>query len=723
MLKVRSGIVEPELRSGSFTRFARFRLAAAFASVTALMGMLLFAWSRSEQRHYHILHQGVTNEYLRLTKAIMDSEAAPLATLAKDYTQWDDMVRFVKTADMPWAEENLVPALPTYGADAGQVYRVDGSRVYANHVERQGWLDAISPPAGFLNSLVKGPPQQHYFQFVNGELIEVRASTIQPSADNDRKTPAQGFYLVYRAWDVERLGKLTRATGMNASVVRFPSVGATLTPEQIRSGTIEVFHPVVGLDGRAIGAIRLADTSQVLARAGAANVETLRLVASAIVALLATALTAVALWCFRPLAGLASFLDDRDTSHLATVRQAGAEYARLAERVESSFAQQAELERARDRAQEASRQKSEFLANMSHEIRTPLNGVLGMLGFLEESPLTPEQREWLFTARTSADTLLGVIHDILDLSKIEAGHLSIETQSFDLGALMPLICAGPAAQCAQRDIEFRCEVAPDARRGFDGDVLRIQQVLGNLLSNAMKFTHRGSIVVSVDRVDEQVRFTVRDTGIGIPPDRLEAIFESFVQADGSTTRHYGGTGLGLTIVRRLCDLMGGHVTVSSALGKGSEFTVLLPLTEVDVEAAESAPPLAPVDGVRVLLAEDNEVNRKVALRVLEGLGCEVFCVTDGRMAVEAWSQREFDLVLMDVQMPIMDGLEACREIRRLEAGASTRTWIVALTANVLTEDVSSCLAAGMDGHLGKPFRANELRALLANRPGQMTASP
>jgi signal transduction histidine kinase/CheY-like chemotaxis protein len=705
----------PGLRAGRITQHARFRLTVALASVTALTGALLFAWSASEGQRFRILHQGVTEEYRRLSQAIMLGDATPLETLSKDYTQWDDMVRFVTTKDPAWAEQNLVPALPTYGADASQVYDVKGRLIYANHVEGQGWIDRIAPPSGLIEAMRKGRPQRHFFQFVDGKLVEVRTSTIQPSDDDARATPAQGFYFAFRAWDAKRLSRLQSVSGMKASLIRYPYLSAPLSDAQGRAGRVEVLHPFQDVRGKPIGAIRLQEVSPVVARAASSSTETVRLVAAAILALVATTLVAVAVWCFRPLARLASFLDDRDARHLKIIRNAGAEYGRLAEQVQSSFAQQDELVQARDRAQEASRQKSEFLANMSHEIRTPLNGVLGMLSFLEESSLSPEQRSWVFTARASADTLLGVIHDILDLSKIEAGQLQIESQPFDLAALMSLICAGPAALCGQKGIAFHVELDPTVQRGFCGDGLRIQQVMGNLLSNAMKFTQTGSITVSVVREEDSVRFAVRDTGIGIPAERLDAIFESFVQADGSTTRHYGGTGLGLTIVRRLCDLMGGQVRVTSTVGRGSEFIFCLPLKEAEVLTPEPAPVLVEVTGLRVLLAEDNDVNRRVAVKALEKFDCQVHCVPDGLAAVAAWQEEPFDLVLMDVQMPKMDGLEATRQIRKMEAGGC-RTWIVALTANVLPDDIAQCAEAGMDGHLGKPLRREELRALLASAP-------
>ncbi|MGV3614271.1 MAG: ATP-binding protein [Fimbriimonas sp.] len=683
----------------------------AIASVATLLGALMFAWSAAETRRYQSLHGGVTDEVRRLSRALIQSEAAALETLSKDYTQWDDMVAYVKTRDAAWAEENLVPALATYGADGSQVFRPDGTRIYTNHAEGLAWLDRVAPPPGLFEAL-RAKPQRHFFLFFNGELVEGRASTIQPSSDETRSTPIRGFYVVLRAWNARRLKRLQQAVNMEARIV--PEIGKNpLEDRAMRAGEVAIEIDFHNLLGKPIGAIRLTKISPALARTALANAEALRLTAVAIAALLATVVFAVAAWCFRPLAHLTAYLDDRNPNHLKSVRRAGAEYAQLGERVEASFIQQDELAAALDRAEEASRHKSEFLANMSHEIRTPLNGMLGMLAFLEESSLSAEQREWVHTARTSADTLMGVIHDILDVSKIEAGRIEIEARPFHLGNLVRNLCAAPAAACANKGLRFVLELEPPADRAFLGDELRIQQVLGNLLSNAIKFTAQGTITLRVARTEAGVRLAVSDTGIGISPERQGAIFESFVQADGSTTRHYGGTGLGLTIVRHLSELMGGGVRVASAPGAGSEFVVDLPLSEAEMPIEPPVPQAVPAAELRILLAEDNEVNRRVAVRVLEGLGCHVRCASDGFEAVEMWSAEPYDLVLMDVQMPRMDGLEATQEIRRLE---KSRTWIVALTANVLPEDVVRCMEAGMDGHLGKPFRKAEIQALLATRP-------
>ncbi|MCD4676825.1 MAG: response regulator [Desulfobacula sp.] len=412
-----------------------------------------------------------------------------------------------------------------------------------------------------------------------------------------------------------------------------------------------------------------------------------------------------------------------EKKNMEILTQSFEQHKKNAKKLESEIKKQTrDLVKSRKNAENANHAKSAFLANMSHEIRTPMNGILGMLQILSETRLSQEQQSYVESTSQSANALLTLINDILDFSKIEAGKLAIEIIDFSIKNMMDAVINTLASKAFEKRLELFYLIEKNIPDNLSGDPARIRQILINLIGNAVKFTSQGKIFVKIKLKKELHKnyillFEVKDTGIGIPIEKQGSIFDSFSQADTSTTRKFGGTGLGLAISKQLAQLMGGKIGVTSELDKGSIFWFTVKLKQhgfkpSDNEVISTKPNkkkyLKISSGLKILLAEDNIINQKVVSIMLEKLGHSITIAGDGRQTLNLYEQEPFDLILMDIQMPVMDGEEATRKIRSLEKKSKTHIPIIALTANAMKGDKERYLKSGMDGYVAKPLQKTGL---------------
>jgi signal transduction histidine kinase len=699
------------------------------------------------------LERALFAQRISLVESAFAAEQARLRSSARDWAAWDDMVRFVAARDAAFVGENLTErALDNLAIDGIAVLDREG-RLVAGLVRGPSASADPGPATGLAAAVARfgrraGPaPLRGWVGAVNvgGVPALAAAVPIGPGAD----TSAVGTVLMVRRLDEGFLGPLAARADVDVTFADPTGSDYPLPGEDETSILVEGIDRMTGIfvlggpHGRPIYEVRAVAARPL--RAAAMRTVWNLVLSLLVVVLLAVVATAALLdrAILRPVqrlndevrrigrrqdfsgrvtvAGRDELAELGSTINGALASLEGArlalEEARLGleRRVEERTA---DLARALAEAEASNRARVAFLANVSHELRTPMNAIIGLTADTLDSPLSDDQRDNLAAAHAAALGLLGLLNDILDFSKMEADALRLDPQPFALRELLETQTATFGPEARRKGLTLALELDPDLPARVVGDEGRLRQVLTNLVVNALKFTHQGGVVLRVRTGARpgRIAIAVADSGIGIAPEAQQRIFRPFEQADGSTSRRYGGTGLGLAIVSQLVRQMGGEVALESSLGRGSTFTF-----EIDLPAADAPGEAAPVTReaggaacrrLRILLVDDNPVNLKLAARLLERDGHAVAPAPGGERALELLAEEPFDVVLMDVQMPGMDGLEATAELRRREAGSGRRTPIVALTAHSFPEDRTRCLAAGMDGYLAKPLEREALRVAL-----------
>jgi signal transduction histidine kinase/CheY-like chemotaxis protein len=619
-----------------FSTSVRRRVIVLLGGVTLAFVFLGFAWRAHERARTQAILEQNRRDTVHMVASVLDLRAQTFANFVRDYTFWDELVEFVATGDREWSEENLDEAGNTFSIDGLFVFDPSGRPVYVLQSEEDEYLTEMPLQASRFAAAFGGQPFAHFFARQGDELLEVHGAKIHGSDDVDRVGESFGYFFSVKRWDEEYVAALRPITGCQVATM-WP-IERRLAGNDASSRGVVVERDLVGAHGERVAVLIATKSVPGLDLVAYATNRALSL----FVAFAVLALAALALGLYRfvglPLKAVTEALHRSDPEPLAVLVRAEHEFGRLARMVREFFAQRAsmleEVERRRSseqelarvcrRAESATAARMKMFAEVSHEIRSPLNGVIGMVDLLADTELDPQQREFVSTIQSSSKTMLGVLNDVLDFAKIEEGKVVLEEVDFDLREVIDEVVALFSVQAHGKGLELSAVIPASCRTTLTGDPGRIRQILINLVGNAVKYTASGEIVVEVEAAPidgDRLRFAigVRDTGVGIPRDRLDAIFEAYEQASASDTRKHGGTGLGLTISRHLARLLGGDLTVRSESGKGSTFTLECSLRRARAECDSEPLP----SRVRAIVAARHPTVRRALAEQLKSMGCAV----------------------------------------------------------------------------------------------------
>jgi signal transduction histidine kinase/CheY-like chemotaxis protein len=719
----------------------RRRLTILLAILALIFLSGVFGWCAYERYVAARVTEKSAADTESLVAAIVDLEGSALNSFVTDYSFWDELVDFAASRDQAWSEKNLDPSIATFKISGVWVFDKNRELVYTVPESAGATVTRCPLEPSLLGALFTDSPFRHFFVRGDFGVMEIRGATLHRQDDAERKGNGLGFLIAGRVLSEEYVAHIASITQSSMRLID-PAAFAPAVTRTNEEGP-RFLWPVRSWDNSVVASMEIARRDPIRALIAEATGRATVIAGSLVVVVLALFSWGVVRWVSRPLRVVSAALRQESSANLAELGGERTEFGAIAQLIERAFRERAELERevaerkameielkkARDRAERLAAAKASFLANMSHEIRTPMNGIIGMADLLAAGQLGPDEADKLATIRSSADSLLTIINDILDLSKIEAGKLRIEVADFNLRRAFEDVARLLSAKASDKGIELNALVPPGVPEDLRGDAVRVRQILINLVGNAVKFTEKGEVTMEaalVRSTETQVviRLSVKDTGVGIPDNRQSAVFDSFVQADDSTTRRFGGTGLGLTICRDLAGLLGGKIWLQSTVGRGSQFFVELPFERAQVAAAE-IPADDGLAGVRALYVDDNAAARRVVRTYLEGARCAVTCVpsADEGMAAARHAValgEPYDLILIDWLMPDRDGVGLAREIRCDPQLAGVP--LVLLTGHLVPENAAEVAAMGVDLALAKPLRRAELisdlRGLLGRPPAR-----